>query len=527
MVKKQSPTFVLTQELEEQPLLFFIAENELENCRVMYNTILDNYLKLEKQMKREKQFKKLMRQYKGVQKKLEKDTKNKQLVEEKKVLQQAFKLLRDQYQLNEYASHYWVKAIRKHFGNQVNSSVAQKVASRAWGTFEKKLFGQAKRVTFVRKGEFSSFEGKTNTTGWRFVDGFIVYKNVYTRLKAKKKDTYANEILRNIQQKTKFSYSVTTKGETTMVKDTYRVKYVRIVKKIIRGKCRYFANLVIAGFPPRKNRKLGTGNVGLDIGTSTVAVSSLERVALFNLAEPVKKLAREIRLLQRKMDRSKRSTNPTNFLENGTIKKGKKTWTFSKRYQRLKAKLTEIYRKQADIRKLSHRNLANSLLETGNTFYCETMNFKALQKRKKETEVSEKTGKFKRKKRFGKTLGNRAPSMFLSILEEKVNRYNGYFHKVNTYTFKASQYCHIQNAYIKKPLSQRWHMVNEEIKVQRDLYSAFLLMNSDTKGQRTNQERCNETFNIFKIHHDQYIKTISSQKKMILNSGIVFLHNKK
>lgn len=521
MAKNQSPTFVLTQELEEQPLLFSIAKNELENCRVMYNTILGKYLKLEKQMKRQKQFKKLMRQYKGVQKKLEKDVKNEHLLKEKKVLQQAFKSLRDQCELNEYASHNWVKAIRKHFGNQVNSAVAQKVASRAWGAFEKKLFGQAKSVSFVRKGEFSSFEGKTNTTGWRFVDGFIVYKNVYTRLKTKKKDTYANEILRNIQQKTEFSYSVTTKGETTVIKDSYRVKYVRIVKKIIRGKCRYFANLVIAGFPPLKNRKLGKGRVGLDIGTSTVAVSSLEKVALFNLAEPVKNLAKEIRLLQRKMDRSKRSTNPTNFLEDETIKKGKKTWTFSKRYQRLKAKLTEFHRKQTDVRKLSHRNLANLLLQTGDTFYCETMNFKALQKGKKKTEISEKTGKFKRKKRFGKTLGHRAPAMFLSILEEKVNRYNGYFHKVNTYTFKASQYCHIRNAYIKKTLSQRWHIVNEEIIVQRDLYSAFLLMNADDTGQQTNQERCNITFDQFKLQHDQYIETISNRKKMILNSGII------
>ncbi|NGY77527.1 hypothetical protein F6Y02_17630 [Bacillus megaterium] len=126
MAKKQSPTFVLTQELKEHPLLFSVIEKELEICRVMYNAVLGNYLKLEKQMKREKQFKRLMRQYKGVQKKLEKDTKNKQLTEEKRVLQQAFKSLRDQYELNEYASHHWVKPIRKHFGNQVNSAVAQK-----------------------------------------------------------------------------------------------------------------------------------------------------------------------------------------------------------------------------------------------------------------------------------------------------------------------------------------------------------------------------------------------------------------
>ncbi|MFS0904309.1 RNA-guided endonuclease TnpB family protein [Priestia aryabhattai] len=522
MAKKQSPTFVLTQELKEHALLFSVIEKELEICRVMYNAVLGNYLKLEKQMKREKQFQRLMRQYKGVQKKLEKDTKNKQLTEEKRVLQQAFKLLRDQYELNEYASHHWVKPIRKHFGNQVNSAVAQKVASRAWEAFEKKLFGQAKRVFFVRKGDFSSFESKTNTTGWRFVDGFIVYKNIYTRLKTKKKDTYANEILRNIQQKTEFTYSATNKGKTTLVKDTYRVKYVRIVKKTIRGKRRYFANLVIAGYPSFKERKIGKGDVGLDIGTSTVAVSSLKKVALFNLAEPVKHLAREIRLLQRKMDRSKRSTNPAHFLENGTIKKGKKTWTYSKRYQRLKAKLTELHRKQSDIRKWSHRTLANSLLEIGDTFYCETMNFKALQKRKKETEISEKTGKIKRKKRFGKTLGHRAPSMFLNILEEKVKRYNGCFRKVNTYTFKASQYCHIRNEYIKKPLSQRWHIAGEEIKVQRDLYSAFLLMNADDAGQQANRERCNITFEQFKTQHDQFIKTILSQKKLILNSGIVF-----
>lgn len=520
MVKRQSPTFVLTQELEEQPLLFSIIEKELEICRVMYNTILGNYLKLEKQMKREKQFKSLLRQYKGVQKKLEKDIENKQLIEEKKVLQQAFKLLRDQYELNEYASHNWVKVIRKHFGNQLNSAVAQKVASRAWGAFEKKLFGKAKRVSFVCKGKFSSFEGKTNTTGWRFVDGFIVYKNVHALLKTKKKDTYANEVLRNIQQKTEFSYSTTSKGKTILVTDTYRVKYVQIVKKIIRGKNRYFANLVIAGYPPFKERKIGNGDVGLDIGTSTIAVSSLRKVALYNLAEPVKHLVKEIYLLQRKMNRSKRSTNPLNFLEDGSIKKGKKTWTFSKRYQRFKAKLTEFHRKQANIRKLSHRTLANSLLETGDTFYCETMSFKALQKRKKETEVSGKTGKFKRKKRFGKTLGYRAPSMFLSILEEKVNRYNGSFYKVNTYTFKASQYCHIRNEYIKKPLSQRWHIVNEEIKIQRDLYSAFLLMNADCTSQQPNQEKCKVTFNQFKLQHDQFIKTISNQKKLVLNSGI-------
>jgi hypothetical protein len=41
----------------------------------MYNAVLGKYLKLEKQMKRKKQFKRLLRQYKGVQKKLGKGVK--------------------------------------------------------------------------------------------------------------------------------------------------------------------------------------------------------------------------------------------------------------------------------------------------------------------------------------------------------------------------------------------------------------------------------------------------------------------
>ncbi|RHW38007.1 hypothetical protein D1B31_14590 [Neobacillus notoginsengisoli] len=92
----------------------------------------------------------------------------------------------------------------------------------------------------------------------------------------------------------------------------------------------FFADLVIAGSPPSRGRKLGRGKVGLDIGTATLAVSSLKKVALFNLAEEVKDLAKEIRLAQRRMDRAKRAINPGNYHENGTVKKGRKGWQLSK-----------------------------------------------------------------------------------------------------------------------------------------------------------------------------------------------------
>ena len=93
------------------------------------------------------------------------------------------------------------------------------------------------------------------------------------------------------------------------------------------------------------------------------------------------------------MDRSRRNSNPTYFREDGTIKKAKKNWVYSKRYKKLKRKLKEFHRKMATKRKLAHQTLANQLVRLGDTFIGEKMNLKALQKRKKETEKNEK-GKF-------------------------------------------------------------------------------------------------------------------------------------
>ncbi|QKY68458.1 hypothetical protein [Lentibacillus sp. CBA3610] len=296
---------------------------------------------------------------------------------------------------------------------------------------------------------------------------------------------------------------------------------MRIVQKEVRGRIRYFADLVISGYPPSKNRKLGKGDVGLDIGTSSLAVSSLTKAALFNLAEQVQEISRDIRLIQRKMDRSKRATNPQNFNRDGTIKQGKKTWVFSNHYRKYRVRLKELHRKQAVIRKLSHRTLANELLTLGDHFCTETMHFKALQKRKQNTETSGKTGKYIRKKRFGKTLGHRAPAMFITILREKVIRLGGTFAEVNTQKFKASQYCHVKNIYSKKPLSQRWHVIDDNTKLQRDLYSAFLLMNANRSGTKPNRSQCEAAFPLFKKLHDQVIRAIVNSKRMILNSGII------
>jgi len=223
-------------------------------------------------------------------------------------------------------------------------------------------------------------------------------------------------------------------------------------------------------------------------------------------------LEKQKRRLLRKLDRSRRSTNPNNFKKDGTIKHGVKLrWTYSKNYQKTKKQIKELYRKKACYIKENHGALANKILSLGDEVYIETMYFKGLAKRTKETKTNIQ-GKIQSKKRFGKSIGNHAPAMLVEIIHQKLGYTKQTIQKVNTITFRASQYNHVTHSYEKKKLYQRWSQIGSHL-VQRDLYSAFLLMNSDPNLQQTNQDLCNKTFPTFLELHNQHIEDLKQVKK--------------
>jgi putative transposase len=63
--------------------------------------------------------------------------------------------------------------------------------------------------------------------------------------------------------------------------------------------------------------------------------------------------------------------------------------------------------------------------------------------------------------------------MFMSGLRRKAENAGGGLYLFPTQSTKLSQYCHLCEEYVKKPLSQRWHTCCG-IDMQRDLYSAYL-----------------------------------------------------
>ena len=80
----------------------------------------------------------------------------------------------------------------------------------------------------------------------------------------------------------------------------------------------------------------------------------------------------------------------------------------------------------------------------------------------------------------------------------------GVYAEVDTKEFKASQYNHVTDTYEKIPLSQREKEIGKR-KVQRDLYSAFLIRNADLDFKHPDREKCEYEFEYFADMQEQLI----------------------
>lgn len=403
--------------------------------------------------------------------------------------------MRKEYGLTEYSLHADVKEMQKHFKKNIDSFTAQKIATTLWKSYDKLFYGNGKRVYYKKYGDMNSLEGKSNSMGIRLRSEYLLWNGLNIPVVIDWNNPYECQAMQS------------------------EISYCRIIRKFVRNKYKFYVQVVFKGIPPTKFNKetgeikhsLGEGDVGLDIGTSTIAISSKTDVKLLILADKVQNIEDKKRRLLRKMDRSRRATNPENYNEDGTIRKQgskKVIWNKSNHYVKYQNQLKELYRKQTDVRKYQHECLANYIVSLGNNIYVEQMNFAGLQKKATKTEKND-SGKFKRKKRFGKSLANRAPAMLLTIINRKLTYYGLELIEINTFKAKASQFNHITGEYHKKSLSQRWNDLNG-IKIQRDLYSSFLIMNISDDLESFDIEKCNDRFDSFKMLHNIEIQRLSS-----------------
>ena len=264
--------------------------------------------------------------------------------------------------------------------------------------------------------------------------------------------------------------------------------------------------IYLDGDAPRKYIESKKSCMGIDPGMSTVAGFSDTRCILEELAPRAKEYDRRICSIQQKTDHKKRLLNPDRYNEDGTVVKSiKKPWTLSKGYLKLRDRLKYEYERKTAYVKQCHEELADRLIADSLDFIVEKMNYSALARRSKKTERQEKetevkasdgtvktVHKYKKKKRYGRSVNDRSPALFLTILEKKCISYGG------------SQYDHTSGECTKIPLSQRRKLIGGH-EVLRDLYSAFLIRNTDDDCLSPDRDRCIDSYDIFLQHQGDEI----------------------
>lgn len=266
-----------------------ILNKRFEIGRHIYNSLVNVTQKRYKEMIKTKKYRTLLSSLTGNKK------------SDKEIWKQRNDI-RKQYGMSEYSFHEDVKQMQKYFKSNIDSFTAQKIATELWKSYDKLFYGNGKKVYYKKYGEFNSLERKSNTTGIRFKDDMITWNG----LKIPVVIDYEYQAMQS------------------------KICYNRIVRK---------------GNPPVKidtdtgemKHYIGKDDIGIDIGTRTIAISSKSDVKILELADRVENIENQKEKLLRKMDRSRRVTNPNNYNEDGTIKKQgnkKVAWIQSNHYMK-------------------------------------------------------------------------------------------------------------------------------------------------------------------------------------------------
>jgi len=414
-MRSKTPSFILELPLKTDPVQESTILVRLNAGRQLYNACLGESLKRLDLLRQSKEFQQIRILPKG------------------KVRTQAYKDLNNKFEFTQYSLHNYAAEIRQDWiRDHIGIHIAQKLAARAFKSVQKKSFGKAKNVRFKGKNQFDTLDGQNNHTGLIFRDNTIYWSGL------------------------KIPCIVDEKNEHISYGLQHRVKYCRIVRRKINSTNRFYIQLILEGTPYQDpEHKIGTEEIGLDVGPSTIAIVGDTKAELKQFCSEIVPKQKQKKMLQRKLDRQRRANNPQNYNENGTVKKGVKKWKKSNHYRKTGSDLAELDRTLAAHRKSLHGRDINNIIAMGTTIKTEKIPYRAWQKL------------------YGKSVLMRAPSMFMSSLKQKAENAGGSFEEIPTRTTRLSQMCHICGEAVKKPLSQRWHTCCG-IEMQRDLYSAFL-----------------------------------------------------
>lgn len=410
-----------------------IINKRMELCRKVYNNMLHDRLKVLRKMEHDRDFIEskniILSAYTTEDKKQAKEIKKSQ---DYKNAQEIQKQKMKEYGFSEYDFASQVLEYIKPFSSNITATVAIYTISKPmWAAFDKYFYSNGKMV------HFKSFESLNSVAS----DGKAGLKLVTEDKKSTREPISSNGLY--IMYGSNRGGKIITMPLIVDKKDYYmqemichKIKVVRLVRRKINGKYKYFVQLTVDCPPAIKfdrntgeiKNPINEGNVGIFIDTRKITICSKEGIKQIDLIDKKQlEFEKKIADINRYLDTSRRISNPENFNDDGTIKKGiiiegkktKLTWTNSKNYIKAKNQKANIQRILAEQRKIRSGEITNIILSLGNNIICNKYNFKAAQMKKKETEIDDK-GRYLSKSKAGKNISYSAPSQLLTMLDNKL-----------------------------------------------------------------------------------------------------------
>ena len=368
--------------------------------------------------------------------------------------------------LREYDLHSRVVKYKKNYESYLWIHICQKIATQLYKWVNFIASNRWKTLNKKQWFQFTSIEWKTNKTGIRVIkrkwEYYFSYKWFLKKLSFK--DDY---------QINNFDFK--------------NIKYCRLVRKQFRRNYKYYLQLVMKGSSSKK-KKISKNKAWVDFWLNAIAlVREDNQCKLFhtwNANFHQERIAR----LQKIISKTYQEINPECYDETWKLKdwvKLKANWKIAY----LMKIVNCLRRKQAK----KHNNEINSLVKEILVFawdlISEEMDFKEIRKSKEYRSL-------------WKIIQFCTPWLLKSKLEENVE-----LKYVDKYNYRASQYNHLTNEYIKPLLSERVKKIWEN-SIQRDLYSAYLLLNHTEDLKEIDRKKCIEHFNTFLVNHNELISTL-------------------
>ena len=362
--------------------------------------------------------------------------------------------------LREYDLHSRIVKYKRNYEQHLDINTCQKIATQVFRGVQFVTFKKWKSLTKKKLYQFNSIEWKSNAFWLRCKlinnEPFLVYKQFKHKLKFK--DDYQLE---------NFNFD--------------NIAYCRLVRKQFRRNYRYYLQLVMKGTSSKK-KTISKNKAWVDFWLNAIAlVREDNQCKLFhtwNANFHQERIAR----LQKIISQEYEKLNPWDYQKWDKLKSN---WKI--RY--LMKIINCLRRKQAKKHKNEINSLVKEILAFAWDLISEEMDFKEMKKSKEY-------------KGLAKIIQFCTPWLLKSKIEENVE-----LTFVDKYNYRASQYNHLTDEYCKPLLSERVKKIWNN-KIQRDLYSAYLLLNHNEDLKTINREKCIEHFNTFLENHNQLISEL-------------------